>query len=333
MTFTILTDSTCDLSQEWSQANNIDILGLTVELNDQSYQTVGDQALDSNLLIEQMKKGAKPKTSQINVGTFEVYFKERVELKEPVLYLAFSSVLSGTYQSAVMAREIVLEEHPEAVIEIIDTLAAAELKEPVLYLAFSSVLSGTYQSAVMAREIVLEEHPEAVIEIIDTLAAAGGEALLVLKADQARKSGKNLQETKTLIEGLAPRITSYFLVDDLYHLMRGGRLSKSSAILGSIASIKPILTIASEGTLVPISKVRGRKKAIRELLALALADVAEEPLVISYTGGSEQAEKLKATIEAESQVSEIILIPIGPVIGAHVGPDTLAIFSIGQYER
>ncbi|MFZ2186307.1 MAG: DegV family protein [Streptococcus parauberis] len=284
MTFTILTDSTCDLSQEWSQANNIDILGLTVELNDQSYQTVGDQALDSNLLIEQMKKGAKPKTSQINVGTFEVYFKER-----------------------------------------------AELKEPVLYLAFSSVLSGTYQSAVMAREIVLEEHPEAVIEIIDTLAAAGGEALLVLKADQARKSGKNLQETKTLIEGLAPRITSYFLVDDLYHLMRGGRLSKSSAILGSIASIKPILTIASEGTLVPISKVRGRKKAIRELLALA--DVAEEPLVISYTGGSEQAEKLKATIEAESQVSEIILIPIGPVIGAHVGPDTLAIFSIGQYER
>ncbi|MDT2749232.1 DegV family protein [Streptococcus parauberis] len=284
MTFTILTDSTCDLSQEWSQANNIDILGLTVELNDQSYQTVGDQALDSNLLLEQMKKGAKPKTSQINVGTFEVYFKER-----------------------------------------------AELKEPVLYLAFSSVLSGTYQSAVMAREIVLEEHPEAVIEIIDTLAAAGGEALLVLKADQARKSGKNLQETKTLIEGLAPRITSYFLVDDLYHLMRGGRLSKSSAILGSIASIKPILTIASEGTLVPISKVRGRKKAIRELLALA--DVAEEPLVISYTGGSEQAEKLKATIEAESQVSEIILIPIGPVIGAHVGPDTLAIFSIGQYER
>ena len=286
MTFTILTDSTCDLSQEWSQANNIDILGLTVELNDQSYQTVGDQALDSNLLLEQMKKGAKPKTSQINVGTFEVYFKER-----------------------------------------------AELKEPVLYLAFSSVLSGTYQSAVMAREIVLEEHPEAVIEIIDTLAAAGGEALLVLKADQARKSGKNLQETKTLIEGLAPRITSYFLVDDLYHLMRGGRLSKSSAILGSIASIKPIITIASEGTLVPISKVRGRKKAIRELLALALADVAEEPLVISYTGGSEQAEKLKATIEAESQVSEIILIPIGPVIGAHVGPDTLAIFSIGQYER
>lgn len=286
MTFTILTDSTCDLSQEWSQANNIDILGLTVELNDQSYQTVGDQALDSNLLIEQMKKGAKPKTSQINVGTFEVYFKER-----------------------------------------------AELKEPVLYLAFSSVLSGTYQSAVMAREMVLEDYPDAVIEIIDTLAAAGGEALLVLKADQARKSGKNLQETKTLIEGLAPRITSYFLVDDLYHLMRGGRLSKSSAILGSIASIKPILTIASEGTLVPISKVRGRKKAIRELLALALADVAEEPLVISYTGGSEQAEKLKATIEAESQVSEIILIPIGPVIGAHVGPDTLAIFSIGQYER
>ncbi|OHY29407.1 fatty acid-binding protein DegV [Streptococcus parauberis] len=286
MTFTILTDSTCDLSQEWSQANNIDILGLTVELNDQSYQTVGDQALDSNLLIEQMKKGAKPKTSQINVGTFEVYFKER-----------------------------------------------AELKEPVLYLAFSSVLSGTYQSAVMAREMVLEDYPDAVIEIFDTLAAAGGEALLVLKADQARKSGKNLQETKTLIEGLAPRITSYFLVDDLYHLMRGGRLSKSSAILGSIASIKPILTIASEGTLVPISKVRGRKKAIRELLALALADVAEEPLVISYTGGSEQAEKLKATIEAESQVSEIILIPIGPVIGAHVGPDTLAIFSIGQYER
>lgn len=286
MTFIILTDSTSDLSQEWALDHKIDILGLTVEFNDQTYQTVGDQALDSNQLLEQMKKGAKPKTSQINVGTFEAYFKEK-----------------------------------------------AELKEAVLYVAFSSVLSGTYQSAVMAREMVLEEYPEAEIEIIDTLAAAGGEAILVFKADQARKSGSSLQETKALIEGIAPRLTSYFLVDDLYHLMRGGRLSKSSAIIGSIASIKPILTISSGGALLPISKVRGRKKAIRELLALAMADVAEEPLVISYTGGSEQAEKLKATIEAESQVSEIILIPIGPVIGAHVGPDTLAIFSIGQYER
>ncbi|KHD44759.1 DegV family protein [Streptococcus hongkongensis] len=286
MTFTILTDSTSDLNQDWVAAHQIAILGLTVELNDQTYQTVGQDALDSNQLLEEMKKGAKPKTSQINVGTFEAYFREK-----------------------------------------------AKLKEPVLYVAFSSVLSGTYQSAVMARDMILEDYPEAVIEIIDTLAAAGGEALLVLKAVEARKSGTSLQETKAMIEALAPRITSYFLVDDLYHLMRGGRLSKSSAILGSLASIKPILSIGAEGALMPISKVRGRKKAIRELLTLSLAEVANEPLVISYTGDSQQAEELKAIILEEGSVSEVLLMPIGPVIAAHVGPDTLAIFSIGQFER
>ena len=145
----------------------------------------------------------------------------------------------------------------------------------LLYVAFSSVLSGTYQSAVMARDLVLEDYPEAVIEIVDPKAAGIGEGYLVMRAVAARDAGRSLAEAKEEIMDLAPKLRTYFLVDDLYHLMRGGRLSKSAAIMGSLASIKPILWIDAEGELVPISKVRGRKKAVRELLELIKADIGE----------------------------------------------------------
>lgn len=136
----------------------------------------------------------------------------------------------------------------------------AQNGDRVLYLAFSSVLSGTYQSSMIARDIVLEEFPQATIEIIDTLAAAGGEGYLSILAAQARDEGKSLEETKAMIIDILPRLRTYFLVDDLYHLMRGGRLSKTSAIMGSLANIKPLLWIEPSGKLVPLAKVRGRKK-------------------------------------------------------------------------
>lgn len=215
MSFVLLTDSTADLDGQWAKANKVDLLGLTIECDGITYETVGPNALDSETLLAKMTAGSKPKTSQINVGTFEEYFRQKVKAGQAVLYIAFSSILSGTYQSAVMARQM-----------------------------------------------VLDDYPEAVIEIVDTLAAAGGEGYLVMLAVEARDQGQSLEAVKLLIEDTAPRLRTYFLVDDLYHLMRGGRLSKSSAILGSIASIKPILWIDAQGKLVPISKARGRKKSL-----------------------------------------------------------------------
>ena len=286
MTFAILTDSTADLDQNWAKEHQVTILGLTIELDGTVYQTVGEAQLTSPELLEAMKNGAKPTTSQVNVGQFQETFKQ----------------------------------------------FAKEGKD-LLYVAFSSVLSGTYQSAVMARDLVLEEYPEAVIEIVDPKAAGIGEGYLVMRAVAARDAGRSLAEAKEEIMALAPKLRTYFLVDDLYHLMRGGRLSKSAAIMGSLASIKPILWIDAEGKLVPITKVRGRKKAVRELLELIKTDIGESTALVSYTNDLEGAEALKAEMLALDGIDEVLVMPLGPVISAHVGPNSLIGFVIGKENR
>ena len=286
MTFAILTDSTADLDQNWAKEHQVTILGLTIELDGTVYQTVGQGQLTSPELLEAMKNGAKPTTSQVNVGQFQETFEQ----------------------------------------------FAKEGKD-LLYVAFSSVLSGTYQSAVMARDLVLEDYPEAVIEIVDPKAAGIGEGYLVMRAVAARDAGRSLAEAKEEIMDLAPKLRTYFLVDDLYHLMRGGRLSKSAAIMGSLASIKPILWIDAEGKLVPISKVRGRKKAVRELLELIKADIGGSTALVSYTNDLEGAEALKQEMLALDGIDEVLVMPLGPVISAHVGPNSLIGFVIGKENR
>ena len=125
MTFKLLTDSTADLDENWATAHDVEILGLTIQLDGEIYETVGPNRLTSEKLLESMKNGGKPTTSQVNVGQFEESFRRHAQNGDAVLYLAFSSVLSGTYQSSMIARDLVLEEFPDATIEIVDTLAAA----------------------------------------------------------------------------------------------------------------------------------------------------------------------------------------------------------------
>lgn len=286
MTFSILTDSTADLQEDWAAAHQIDLIGLTINLDGKTYETVGSDRLDSESLLEKMKQGAKPTTSQINVGEFEAYFRQQVQSNQPVLYIAFSSVLSGTYQSAMIAREL-----------------------------------------------VLEDFPEARIDIVDTLAAAGGEGFLVIKAAEAREAGKSLEETKQMILDLLPRLRTYFLVDDLNHLMRGGRLSKTSAIVGNIVNIKPLLWIDASGKLVPLAKVRGRKKGIKEMLKQATSDIQDPTAVVAYSNDEQSAQSLKEELLSNGEIQEVIILPLGPVISAHVGPDTLAVFVIGKDVR
>lgn len=286
MTFSILTDSTADLQEDWAAAHQIDLIGLTINLDGKTYETVGPDRLDSESLLEKMKQGAKPTTSQINVGEFEAYFRQQVQSNQPVLYIAFSSVLSGTYQSAMIAREL-----------------------------------------------VLEDFPEARIDIVDTLAAAGGEGFLVIKAAEAREAGKSLEETKQMILDLLPRLRTYFLVDDLNHLMRGGRLSKTSAIVGNIVNIKPLLWLDASGKLVPLAKVRGRKKGIKEMLKQATSDIQDPTAVVAYSNDEQSAQSLKEELLSNGEIQEVIILPLGPVISAHVGPDTLAVFVIGKDVR
>ncbi|MFQ8308846.1 DegV family protein [Streptococcus pyogenes] len=286
MTFTIMTDSTADLNQTWAEDHDIVLIGLTILCDGEVYETVGPNRISSDYLLKKMKAGSHPQTSQINVGEFEKVFREH-----------------------------------------------ARNNKALLYLAFSSVLSGTYQSALMARDLVREGYPDAVIEIVDTLAAAGGEGYLTILAAEARDSGKNLLETKDIVEAVIPRLRTYFLVDDLFHLMRGGRLSKGSAFLGSLASIKPLLWIDEEGKLVPIAKIRGRQKAIKEMVAQVEKDIADSTVIVSYTSDQGSAEKLREELLAHENISDVLMMPLGPVISAHVGPNTLAVFVIGQNSR
>lgn len=286
MTFKLLTDSTADLDENWAKAHDVEILGLTIQLDGKIYETVGPNRLTSEKLLESMKNGGKPTTSQVNVGQFEESFRRH-----------------------------------------------AQNGDAVLYLAFSSVLSGTYQSSMIARDLVLEEFPDATIEIVDTLAAAGGEGYLSVLAAAARDEGKTLEETKAMIIDILPRLRTYFLVDDLYHLMRGGRLSKTSAIMGSLANIKPLLWLDATGKLVPLAKIRGRKKALKEVVAQATESLAHRTAVVAYANDVEGAESLKESLLEHDMIDEVLIMPLGPVISAHVGPGTLAVFTIGKDAR
>lgn len=286
MTFRIVTDSTSDLPTGWAQEHGVTVLGLTINLDGKTYETVGDNRLTSDFLLEKMEAGSQPTTSQVNVGQFEEVFQ-----------------------------------------------AAAKAEEAVLYLAFSAALSGTYQSAVIARDMVLDQYPEAVITIIDTRAATIGEGYLVMKAVEARAIGKSLKETVALIEELSPRLRTYLLVDDLNHLVRGGRLSKAAGLIGGLVNIKPLLSLNAEGKLEPIAKMRGRKKGIREMMNLTLDNLDHSTVMVAYTGDLTAATAIKTTLLEDHRVSEVIVTELGPVIATHTGTGVLAILSIGSEKR
>lgn len=285
MAFKILTDSTADLPESWALENDVQILGLTIQLDGITYETVGEKKLTSEHLLSKMEAGSQPTTSQINVGQFEDIFR-----------------------------------------------GYAEIGMPVLYIAFASVLSGTYQSAVMARDMVLEDFPEAVIRIIDTKAASMGEGILVMKAVEAKAAGQSLEQVVALIKSLVPKVKTYFLVDDLNHLMRGGRISKTAALIGSLVNIKPVIAVKGDGRLDSVAKVRGKKKAQTEVVRMTLEDIADPRVVIAYAGldSQEVARTLKDQLLASEQVNEVLILPLGPVISTHTGPGTLGLFSIAH---
>lgn len=288
MTYKIITDSTTDLSDAYIAAHDVVMLGLTVTLDETTYQTVGLDRLTSDVLLEKMAAGAKPVTSQINVDQFSEIFK--------------SVIQSGN---------------------------------DVLYLGFSSGLSGTYQSAEMAKQLVLDEIPSARITTVDTLAAASGEGYLVKEAVKLRDNGASLDEVVAAMQDLIPRLRSWVMADDLYHLARGGRISKTAATVGTLVNIKPIIDVDPEGQLRQVGKIRGKKKALKTLVANTLTDFdsAYPHVMIGYSGEPDVAEEVKAELLQSDLITEVTLTPLGPTIATHTGTGTIAIFSIGRTQR
>ena len=204
----------------------------------------------------------------------------------------------------------------------------------ILYVAFSSGLSTTVNNANMAAQELQETYPDRKIVIVDTLAASAGGGLMVYMALEKQKAGATLEENAAYLKELVPQHCIWFIVDDLEYLKRGGRVSPLVAFAGGLLGIKPVLQMDSEGHLVKVGTARGRKKAI-EALAAKYAELSYEekntPIFISHADCQEDAQQLVDILEQKHGGKVTLLSEIGPVIGSHAGPGTIALFFVGKH--
>ena len=211
------------------------------------------------------------------------------------------------------------------------------LKEKdLLFVAFSSKLSCTLQSVYSAREKLLARYPGRKFTVVDTLSISGPMTLLVLKAHEMYRAGKPMDEVASWLEANKLRAQAYFTVDDLKYLKRGGRISAVAATVGTMLDLKPIIVEAADGTLQAGDKVRGRKKAIAYIVDKCVAaqpDPAESPIIVLNADAPEDAERAKAQLEQKLPGATIMIEHVGPVIGAHAGPGTLAVCFMGKENR
>ena len=203
----------------------------------------------------------------------------------------------------------------------------------VLHLGFSSGLSGTYNSMRIAGEELKEEYPEAKIIIIDTLCACLGEGLLLYKALQLKEAGKTIEETAKWVEENKLHICHNVTVDDLFPLHRGGRISKASAVLGSVVQIKPIIHMDENGKLQVIGKERGRKKSLNKIVDMAVEQIKgwdNDIAMITHGDCQEDAEYVAKLVRERLGIENILINNIGTVIGSHTGPGVVAVFVMGN---
>ena len=287
VTMKFVTDSCSDLTLELVKEMGLDVIPLSVEIEGTSYFHYPDErALKIKDFYGMLRDKKIAKTSLINAGQFLEFFEPYLKLGEDILYVAFSSALSGTYQSSLIAREELLEKYPERKIYCVDSKSASMGQGLLIYLAFDLI-----------------------------------------------KQGKKIEEVASWIEFNRLKIVHLFTVDDLGTLKRGGRLSDTQAFLGSLLKIKPILHVSDEGKLVPIKKARGRAFSLEQMV-LMIQDHIKEPesqtIFISHGDCIEEAKEVGQMIKSKYGVKEIIYNTIGPIIGAHSGPGTIAVFFIGH---
>ncbi len=203
----------------------------------------------------------------------------------------------------------------------------------LLYIGFSSGLSTTFNSARLAAKEFSERYPERKIEVVDSLCASAGQGLAVYLAVEKKREGANLSETAEYIRKNILSVCHWFTVDDLVYLKRGGRISAASALFGNALGIKPLMHVDNEGHLVEVAKIRGRKNAIVEM-ANKYGELAKEPgrgpVFISHGDCERDVEALKTLLADRYGANVDIVTYVGPVIGAHSGPGTLALFFIGK---
>lgn len=285
--YQIITDSTTDISPEMIAELDLQVIPMCYMLEGRTYHNIpGGGEMTDHEFYELLRAGKMSTTAQINSEEF-------IERFTPVL----------------------------------------EEGKDVLYLAFSSGLSGTCQSAFLAKKELEEKFPERRVEVFDTLCASMGEGLLVYHAAMLKKAGGDMDEVLSWLRENVLRLCHWFTVDDLHHLKRGGRVSSATALVGTMLGIKPVLHVDDEGHLIPVSKVRGRKQSLDALVQRMVEtaiDPKEQTVFISHGDCQEDAEYVASQIKEKLGVRKIFINFIGPVIGAHSGPGTLALFFLGK---
>lgn len=208
------------------------------------------------------------------------------------------------------------------------------LKEKdLLFVAFSSQLSCTIQAVYAAREELLAKYPERKFIVVDTLSISGPMTMLLLKAHELYRAGKSMEEVAQWLEENKLRAQAFFTVDDLKYLKRGGRLSATSAVLGTMLDLKPIIVESKEGKLVPVDKVRGRKKALSYLVDKSAENITQpegQEVIILHADAPQDAAKLDEMLKTKVPGVRTRIECVGPVIGAHCGPGTVAICFLGK---
>lgn len=203
----------------------------------------------------------------------------------------------------------------------------------VLYIGFSHAMSNHYNNCEMAKNMLLEESPDAVVELVDTLSISLGQSQLVMKAVEMKKNGATIDEAANWVRGNIQNSLVFFAVDDLNYLRRGGRVSGASAFFGTVLDIKPILHTSEDGKLVPIEKVKGKKKAMRRLAEFIKErgrDIENSTVLITAADPIE-GNWLKNVVEQNFNPKEVLVWEVGPVIGGHAGPGTIGISFFGSH--
>lgn len=282
--YTIYTDSACDISQEILDSWGVRYKSLSFRFDHLDKEFLNDD-MKTEEFYQLMREGHVAKTSAVNAQTFREGFEEELKAGRDVLYLGFSTGLSTTYNDG--------------------ELAAKELRE---------------------------QYPERKILTVDTLAASAGEGLLVYLAVQKQKEGATIEEVARFVEDTRLHLCHWFTVEDLVYLKRGGRVSAAVALIGGMLQIKPVLHVDDEGHLISMSKVRGRKASLQALAQHYADSVTDKtaPVFISHGDCLEDAKTLGQMIRAAGGPEPMIITPVGPVIGAHSGPGTMALFFLGK---
>ena len=284
--YTIVTDSSCDLPAPLLEKMGIRVYPLSVNLDGKTYFNYPDgRAIGFEEYYAQLRSGKQATTSAVNMSLFRTVMEAELIAGHDVLYLGFSSGLSGTFNAGAMA----------------------------------------------ARELQ-EEYPEFELIAVDTLCACMGQGLLVYLAALEKAGGKSMHEVRDFVEAQKLHICHWYTVDDLQHLKRGGRIGGTTARLGTMLNIKPVMNMDNEGKLAAVSKARGRAAALRALVD-KMGEQAIEPekqtVFIAHADCYDDAHKVAEMIH-ERFGSKSLINYIGPVIGAHAGPGTVALFFVGK---